>query len=109
MITYHYILKWEGGVKRGNPILFLPDQAANPGRMLCYVHTGQHSEADISYYLKCRNPDTSHPHVVEACIDLVNEYAAKMEEGETFKRVFKDTARFRKERIPADLTANSDY
>lgn len=31
-------------------IAFFPDEEANYGKILCYEHMGQHSEADILYY-----------------------------------------------------------
>lgn len=30
--------------KDGQVIAWLPDQPANPGRMVCYMHIGQHGE-----------------------------------------------------------------
>ena len=34
----------------GGIIAFLPELSANRGRIVCYAHLGQHSEADIDYY-----------------------------------------------------------
>jgi hypothetical protein len=55
----------------GLPILFFPHEPANPGRMVCYVHLGQHGEADIGYYRQKTKPDRSN-----ACADLIKEYAS---------------------------------
>jgi hypothetical protein len=54
--------------KDGTPILFLPDDEANPGRIACYVRVGQHSEADLGYYR------TTKPDKTGACADLIKEY-----------------------------------
>ena len=35
-------------------IAFMPDANANPGRIVSYMHIGQHSEADYWFYCKCR-------------------------------------------------------
>jgi hypothetical protein len=35
-------------------ISFFPYENASYGRMLCYVHNGQHNEADYGYYLECK-------------------------------------------------------
>ena len=42
----------------GHPecVLFLPHAAANPGRIVCYAHVGQHSEASTDYYSDTRPP-----------------------------------------------------
>lgn len=37
-------------VIRGEVNAFMPDSEANPGRILCYAHIGQHSEASMDYY-----------------------------------------------------------
>lgn len=31
-------------------IAFMPELPANYGRIVCYAHMGQHSEADVEYY-----------------------------------------------------------
>lgn len=36
--------------KDGEIVAFFPELKANYGRMVCYAHIGQHSEADIEYY-----------------------------------------------------------
>lgn len=38
-------------VTKHEPLLFLPDMAANPGKIVCYARAGEHSEADIGFYL----------------------------------------------------------
>ncbi len=55
--------------KDGTPILFLPDDPVNPGRIGCYSHVGQHSEADLGYYYENTKPDRAN-----ACADLLSEY-----------------------------------
>lgn len=40
----------------GYPILFLPDLAANPGRIACYSRIGEHSESSRAFYLTCTKP-----------------------------------------------------
>jgi hypothetical protein len=42
-------------------IAFLPDEMANIGRVLCYVHIGQHSEADLRFYAKGKPEDENTP------------------------------------------------
>lgn len=37
--------------KSGDIIAFLPETSANRGRVMSYMHFGQHSEADYMYYL----------------------------------------------------------
>lgn len=37
-------------VIRGEVNAFMPDAEANPGRIVCYAHIGQHSEASMDYY-----------------------------------------------------------
>jgi hypothetical protein len=37
-------------------LAFLPDVAANPGKIVCYVHVGQHSEASYHFYSACCRP-----------------------------------------------------
>lgn len=34
----------------GSIVAFLPDATANLGRVMCYAHIGQHSEASLDYY-----------------------------------------------------------
>ena len=36
--------------KNGDIVAFFPELKANYGRMVCYAHIGQHSEADVEYY-----------------------------------------------------------
>lgn len=37
------------------PIIFLPGQPANSGRIACYsVYEGMHSEASVDYYQRCK-------------------------------------------------------
>ena len=55
--------------KDGTPILFLPDDPVNPGRIGCYAHLGQHSEADLGYYYENTMPDRK-----GACAALIDEY-----------------------------------
>jgi hypothetical protein len=40
--------------KDNEVIAFFPYETANRGRMLSYMHIGQHSEADYGYYLECK-------------------------------------------------------
>lgn len=35
----------------GNIIAFFPEMACNYGKIMCYAHIGQHSEADIFFYM----------------------------------------------------------
>lgn len=91
----HVIVKWEGG-KSGNPVLFLPEYAANDGRIVCYAHMGQHSEADLSYYWELRNPKGDYQQLEVS--NLLNEYRDILEEDDELKIVFKDSVKFRKER-----------
>lgn len=92
----HVIVKWAGGQRTGNPILFFPQYDANAGRICCYAHIGQHSEADMSYYRGCRNPQGLKQ--IQAGDELLAEYARKLESYEALKRVYRDTARYRRER-----------
>jgi len=41
---------WSHFLRRWEPIAFLPDAEAKPGFVMCYEHTGQHSEASLDYY-----------------------------------------------------------
>lgn len=37
-------------------IAFFPGASANPGKIMCYAHNGQHGEASEEfYYMNCRN------------------------------------------------------
>lgn len=47
---------WRNG---GDVIAFMPDQTANPDRMMSYEHVGQHSEADYFYCLQRTRPATA--------------------------------------------------
>lgn len=55
--------------KDGTPVLFIPREPANPGRIVCYAHIGQHSEADFGYYYRMTKPDK-----LGACKHLLQEY-----------------------------------
>lgn len=39
---------------RGEVMAFLLDVPSNYGRVVCYAHVGQHSEADINYARWCK-------------------------------------------------------
>ncbi len=67
--------------KDGTPILFLPQDAANYGRIVCYSHIGQHSEADVAYYTNDTKPDK-----INACADLIREYENLGEKTESIIR-----------------------
>lgn len=41
-------------VIRGEVNAFLPDADVNWGRIMCYAHIGQHSEASLDYYREGR-------------------------------------------------------
>ena len=56
----------------GTPILFLVDNPARIGYVLCYAHWGQHSEASRGYMRKCRKPETEAD--FKACCTLVIEW-----------------------------------
>lgn len=47
----------------GKIIAFLPELPANYGKIVCYAHIGQHSEASIEYY---HNTETALPSEYEA-------------------------------------------
>ncbi len=90
------IVKWEGG-KLGNAILFFPDYPVNIGMIGCYVHLGQHSEAHTNYYWGLKNPKGDKQEREAA--ELLSEYArCVLEPGEALKRVYKDTAVYRRRR-----------
>ncbi len=42
--------RYEGGDRE--ILAFFPDADVNWGRILCYAHIGQHSEADYMFYLR---------------------------------------------------------
>lgn len=96
-LTYHYIPRWEGG-KNGNAVLFLPDQDANTGRMVCYAHIGQHSEAQIEYYHGTKPATICNREQREEIAALVKEYEGFLKPGETLRKVLRDSAKFREER-----------
>lgn len=37
-------------MQQGKVTAYLPTCEANPGRIMCYAHIGQHCEADLRYY-----------------------------------------------------------
>lgn len=41
---------WNMHDRRWEPVAFFPDVPANPGRVMSYEHTGQHSEASLDWY-----------------------------------------------------------
>lgn len=41
---------WNTYDRRWEPVAFLPDVPANPGRVMSYEHCGQHSEASLDWY-----------------------------------------------------------
>ena len=94
---YKYIVKWEGG-KQGHPILFFPEASANAGRIVCYVHMGQHSEADMTYYWGLKNIPVKDAARWQEANDLISEYQGFMNEGETMQRVHRDNQKMRNER-----------
>lgn len=87
------ILKWEGGAKTGNAILFFPQYPANSWYIACYAHMGQHSEALMPYYWQCRNPITREQK--KAAKELFAEYQKSFPE-EVFKVVKRDTKKMQK-------------
>lgn len=68
METITVIPRVEG--RERTPILFLPDDPANPGRIGCYAHVGQHSEAALDYYQRHTKPAKP-----GECDALLREYA----------------------------------
>lgn len=92
----HVIPKWEGGKVSGNAVLFLPEYSASAGRMVCYAHMGQHSEADLCYYWELRNPKGDYQQLEVK--NLLTEYRGKLEQGEELRVVSRDREKFRKER-----------
>ena len=63
---------------------FLPDSDANYGRIVCYAHIGQHSEASLDYYDKRTRPvDYTRPDVIE----LVNELQSRGYDVRLVKRL----------------------
>ena len=63
------IAKWENGA----PILFLPEDSANIGRIVCYAHMSQHSEACLAYYRGLKNPPNT-SEAKAALAALIREY-----------------------------------
>lgn len=55
----------------GEPILFLPDTPANPGRVSYYTRIGQHGEASLAYYQR-----NTRPAKADECKALKAEYAS---------------------------------
>jgi hypothetical protein len=55
--------------KDGTPILFFPGEQASLGRIVCYAHLGQHSEAVFGYYYRMTKPDK-----LGVCKHLLREY-----------------------------------
>lgn len=90
------IVKWEGGPNTGSPVLFLPEYSANPGNIVCYAHTGQHSEASLSYYAGLRNPKGKFQHF--SVNMLLGEYRRILDADQEIRVVSRDTIKFRKER-----------
>ncbi len=75
----------------GEVVAFLPELPANRGNIVCYAHTGQHSEASIEYY-----------HSTETA--LPSEYKPLHDE---LKRIYSDVELSVKRRITyTDLTEN---
>lgn len=42
-------------------VAFLPDSDANPGRIMAYMHVGQHGEASYGFYRECRPVKATDP------------------------------------------------
>jgi len=95
-LPFYFIPKWEGG-KDGNPVLFLPDMSANRGYIACYAHMGQHSEASMDYYRRCRRvaPDKKERLALAA---LIREYSGFLHSSEHMELVRRDTKRFQRVR-----------
>jgi len=47
-----------GGISTGDPILFFPDDPANPGFINSYALMGEHGEANRDFYYQCTIPWT---------------------------------------------------
>lgn len=88
-----YIAKWEGG-KSGNPVLFFPEYSVNIGKIACYAHTGQHSEACLTYYWNLRN--CARPEQLNALAALVHEYTRNLSGDEKLVQVSRDNKNMRK-------------
>ena len=58
MNTYDRVIfrTWKG--KFGGVVAILPDQEANPGRVVTYEHVGQHGEGDYNLLLRATRPST---------------------------------------------------
>lgn len=91
------IVKWEGGRShKGNPVLFFPTMDANAGRLVCYAHLGQHSEADYAYYRGLRNPAGAYQQL--EANNLLAEYRRNLDKGESLKIVSRDTVTMQRQR-----------
>lgn len=87
-----YIVKMEGKT----PALFLPERGATYGRIVCYVHEGQHSEADTSYFKSLRNPGPDAPWLeINA---LIREYRRLGGIPCEMVQVYRDSRKLRAER-----------
>lgn len=71
--------------KDGNIIAFFPGMKCSYGRIACYCHIGQHSEADILYYMN----DTTQ--ATEA------EYSALLDE---LRKIYDDCKIIIRKRLP---------
>lgn len=47
------------GEHRGDVTAVFPHFKANPGRMVCYAHLGQHGECAVEWYARDTRPATS--------------------------------------------------
>lgn len=83
------ILKWG----KDAPLLFFPEYPANPGRIVCYAHAGQHGEADMGYYCWLKNPRTLEQK--RAAHELFREYQRNNPEY-TMRIINRDRSKFRK-------------
>lgn len=63
----------------GRPVLFFPDDVANPGRVVCYAAMGEHSEAARAYMRRLPAPVT--PAERAACWDFLARYARSAAAG----------------------------
>lgn len=64
--NYPVIYRIEGNKRTGrNAVAFFPHANVNFGRIECYAHIGQHSEASLAYYTGTKKPKAADAALVD--------------------------------------------
>jgi hypothetical protein len=71
MSAYDRVILKRSRTRPYEVIAFLPDVEANRGKIVCYVHVGQHGEASYNFYADdCRPVKPDDPEAVNLLLEL---------------------------------------